>query len=47
MPRYSWSKRITGNLQENLGKSNSTKFKDVIDTYWSEVGKFHRIKGTN
>jgi hypothetical protein len=35
-------KEITGTLQEKLRKRNITKFKDVIESYWSGVGKFQR-----
>jgi len=46
MPRYSWSKKSLV-LYKKIKKKNITKFKDVIESYWSDVGKFQRIKSTN
>ena len=46
MPRYFWSKKSLV-LYEKIKKKNITKFKDVIESYWSDVGKFQGIKGMN
>jgi hypothetical protein len=44
MSRYSWSNKIIGALTRKLGKRmNITKFKDVTESYWSDVGKFQGI----
>ena len=37
MPRYFWSKKSLV-LYEKIKKKNITKFKDVIESYWSDVG---------
>jgi len=34
-------------LFKKIKKKNITKFKDVIESYWSDVGKFQGIKGMN
>jgi len=34
-------------LYKKIKKKNINKFKDVIESYWSDVGKFQGIKGTN
>jgi len=34
-------------LYKKIKKKNITKLKDVIESYWSEVGKFQWIKVTN
>jgi len=46
MPHYSWSKKSLM-LYKKIKKKNITKFKDVIESYWSDVGKFQGIKGMN
>jgi len=46
MPRYSRSKNSLV-LYNKIKKKKFTKFKDVIESYWSDVGKFQGIKGTN
>ena len=38
MPRYSWSKKSLV-LYKKTKKKNITKFKDVNESYWSDVGK--------
>ena len=44
--RYSWSKK-TLVLYKKIKKNNITKFKDFIELYWSDVGKFQGIIGMN
>ena len=34
-------------LYKKIRKKNITKFKDVIESYWSDVAKFQGIKSTN
>ena len=46
MPRYSWSKK-TQVLYKKIKKKNIAKFKDAIESYWSDVGKFQGFKGMN
>ena len=46
MPCYSWSKKSLV-LYKKIKKKNITKFKDIIESYWSDVDKFQGIKGTN
>jgi len=43
MPRYSWSKKKKKKKKKHwcslrkLDKKNTIKFKDVIESYWSDV----------
>jgi len=46
MLRYSWSKKSLM-LYKKIKKKNIAKFKDVIESYWSDVDKFQGIKGMN
>jgi len=46
MPRYSCSKKSLV-LYKKIKKKNITKFRDVLESYWSDVSKFQGIKGMN
>jgi len=47
MPHYSWWKKSYWGSTRKLRKRNITKFKDVIESYWSDVVKFQGIKCSN
>jgi len=34
-------------LYKKIRKKNITKFKDIIESYWSDIGKLKGIKGMN